>query len=57
MRVDLYEWLGEVRAGELTPYNWSGTTEFQPEEAELVLGDWWRLRFPLSRALAAMLSF
>ncbi len=57
LRVDLYEWGGEPRAGELTPYNWSGLTEFQPEEAELALGEWWRLRFPFRRAVAAMLSF
>ena len=57
MRVDLYDWRGEPRIGELTPYNFSGLSEFQPDQAELMLGSWWRLRFPLSRALIAMLGY
>lgn len=56
LRVDMYEWMGEPRVGELTVYNWSGIVRFDPDEADFILGDWWRLRISAQQALAAFLS-
>ena len=56
LRVDLYQWRGEPRVGELTLYNWSGLFPLKPDEAEIAAGEWWQLRSPVRRALAAMLS-
>lgn len=52
LRVDIYEWNGQPRVGELTLYNASGMTPFTPDEADVILGDWWTLRRPLRRAIA-----
>lgn len=51
VRVDFYEWNGQPRVGELTLYNLSGLTRFDPDEADFVLGSWWTLRHPFRRAL------
>jgi len=56
IRVDMYEWRGTARIGELTLYNASGLSEFTPDEAGALLGRWWTLRSPVRRALKAMLS-
>jgi hypothetical protein len=53
VRVDFYEWNGQPRVGELTLYNLSGLTRFEPDEADFVLGSWWTLRHPIRRALRA----
>lgn len=43
MRVDLYESLGEVWFGELTPYPSSGLRQFAPPELDAELGALWTL--------------
>ena len=55
LRVDLYQWQGQPRVGELTLYNLSGLWPFTPDEVDFILGGWWRLRRPIGRALAAVL--
>jgi hypothetical protein len=54
LRVDLYEWNGEPRVGELTLYNLSGLIAFDPDDADLVLGSWWNLPDPTLRAFRAV---
>jgi hypothetical protein len=56
LRVDMYEWMGQPRIGELTVYNWSGFVRFKPDEVDFILGEHWRLRHPVRRALAALRS-
>jgi hypothetical protein len=55
VRVDFYEWNGQPMVGELTLYNLSGLYRFYPDEADFILGSWWKLRHPLRRALASTL--
>jgi hypothetical protein len=55
VRVDFYEWNGQPKVGELTLYNLSGLTRFEPDEADFILGSWWKLRHPLCRALRSIL--
>ena len=43
MRVDLYDWDGEVWFGELTPYPASGLKPFAPLELDVELGALWTL--------------
>ena len=57
LRVDLYDWAGGVRVGELTLYNLSGLARFHPEEVDLTMGSWWRLPRPARRAFASMLPW
>jgi hypothetical protein len=54
LRVDMYEWMGQPRVGELTLYNWSGFVRFKPDEADFIIGERWQLRHPVRRALAAL---
>ena len=55
VRVDLYDAADGIRVGELTLYNLGGLVPFVPDEADVVLGSWWRLRHPIVRALVSML--
>jgi hypothetical protein len=55
LRVDFYQWREQPRVGELTLYNLSGLWPFTPDEADFILGEWWQLRRPISRALKAVL--
>jgi hypothetical protein len=56
VRVDFYDCGAEFFIGEITVYSWSGLSPFKPDEADFLLGKFWRLRAPLRRALAAILS-
>ena len=42
MRVDFYDVDGEPWFGELTPYPSGGMDPFEPDEADFMLGRWWR---------------
>jgi hypothetical protein len=55
VRVDLYQWQGQPRVGELTLYSMSGLVPFTPDEMDSILGEWWRLPNPIGRAIAAVL--
>ena len=55
VRVDIFDCGDRIYAGELTAYSWSGMAHFHPDEADVLLGRYWRLRWPLLRALAAIL--
>jgi hypothetical protein len=49
LRVDMYDCGERFWIGELTVYSWSGYSRFQPDEADLELGAFWRtppLRWP-----------
>jgi len=54
IRVDIYDCGDRILVGELTAYAWGGLSRFNPEGADLALGRFWRLRWPLLRAIAAM---
>lgn len=56
VRVDIYDGGERIWIGEVTIYSWSGHARFNPDEADLELGRYWRLRAPLRRALLAMLT-
>jgi TupA-like ATPgrasp len=55
VRVDCYDWAGGLRVGELTLYNVSGLVSFKPDEADFLLGSYWRLGRPMWRALESLL--
>jgi hypothetical protein len=55
LRVDFFDCGNKFFVGELTVYSWSGLNPITPDEADLTLGRHWRLPFPLTRALAAIL--
>jgi len=54
VRVDTYDWADGIRVGELTLYSYSGLKPFVPDEADFVLGSWWRLQHPILRAMASL---
>jgi hypothetical protein len=56
VRVDTYDAGGGIRVGELTLYSNSGLTPFVPDQADFVLGSWWRLRHPMLRASVPILK-
>jgi hypothetical protein len=43
-RVDLYNIKGAIYFGEITFYHGSGYNDFQPQEADLMLGSWIDIR-------------
>ena len=53
VRVDLYDWDGGIKVGELTPYNMSGMVRFVPDETDFIMGSYWHIGDPLKRALAS----
>jgi hypothetical protein len=55
LRVDFYDCGQTFRVGELTVYSWSGLPHFQPDGADEILGDYWRIPFPMTRAIMAVL--
>jgi hypothetical protein len=55
VRVDLYDTDDRIWAGEMTCYPYSGMMPFRPDEADHVMGSYWQIDRPLSRALAMML--
>ena len=40
LRVDFYEINGKIYFGELTFSHWAGMVPFEPEEYDLILGNW-----------------
>jgi TupA-like ATPgrasp len=56
MRVDFLVSDGRVFVGELTSYHESGLTRFEPDKQDFVLGEWWQLRRPFSRALWTIIT-
>jgi TupA-like ATPgrasp len=55
IRVDFYDCGDRIYVGEITLYPWSGSSRFNPDEADFALGAYWRLSNPLRRALTALL--
>ena len=55
VRVDLYDADERLYAGELTLYTWSGLVYFSTDEPDRVLGNYWSLKRPVTRAAAAVL--
>ncbi len=56
IRVDFLVSDGRVYVGELTSYHRSGLLRFEPDEQDFVLGEWWKLRRPLSRAVWTIIT-
>ncbi len=55
VRVDFFDCGSRIFVGELTSYSWSGLARFNPPAADLMLGSYWRLRWPRLRAIKAIL--
>lgn len=55
LRVDIYDCGKTFRVGELTVYSWSGLPHFQPDSVDEIIGDYWRIPFPMTRAIMAVL--
>jgi TupA-like ATPgrasp len=55
IRVDIFDCGSKFFVGELTPYSWSGLSRFNPDEADFALGRYWRPRWKLWRAIAAVM--
>lgn len=55
VRVDFFDCGERIYVGELTPYSWSGLSRFNTDAADLALGGYWRVRWPLWRAVTAVL--
>jgi hypothetical protein len=55
LRVDFFDDGNRLWASELTLFSWSGFGVFHPDEADFEMGNHWRLRAPMLRALAAIL--
>jgi hypothetical protein len=51
IRVDCLVSDGRVHVGELTSYHESGLANFELDEHDIMLGEWWELRRPLSSGL------
>src|SRR5262249_33167892 len=56
VRVDTYDLGDRFYIGELTLYSWSGFGRFTPDEADLILGSYWRIERPARRAIVAILT-
>ena len=56
IRVDFYEWNKRPVVGELTLYNLSGNICFEPDDADFVLGSWWKLSHPGRRAVVPIIQ-
>lgn len=55
VRVDIYEWRKRPMVGELTLYNVSGLSRIYPDDADFILGSWWKLPHPARRAVVPIL--
>jgi hypothetical protein len=55
VRVDFYDCGERIFVGEMTLYSWSGHARFTPDQADLLLGAYWRIENPLRRAVSAVL--
>lgn len=56
VRVDFFVSDGRTYVGEITVYHRNGFIRFEDDSHDLMIGDWWRLRWPASRAVLAMLT-
>jgi TupA-like ATPgrasp len=56
LRVDFLVGDGRVCVGELTSYHRSGLFCFEPDSQDFVLGEWWQLERPFSRALRTIIT-
>jgi TupA-like ATPgrasp len=56
LRVDFLVSDGRVYVGELTSYHRGGLFRFDPDEQDFVLGEWWKLRRPISRAFLTIVT-
>lgn len=56
VRVDFYDTGYQIRIGEISLYSWSGSAAFKPDEADYILGSYWKIRHPFFRAWATMLQ-
>lgn len=56
IRVDFLVSDGRVYVGELTIYHRSGLFRFDPDAQDFVLGEWWKVRRPMVRALLTMVA-
>ena len=55
IRVDFYDTHERIWIGEMTPYPYSGLVPLAPDEADFILGSYWRIKRPILRATAAVL--
>jgi hypothetical protein len=55
IRVDFYDTHDRIWIGEMTPYPYSGMVPFTPDEADYIIGSYWRIERPMSRALGTIL--
>ncbi|MBA2682876.1 MAG: hypothetical protein H0U66_00085 [Gemmatimonadaceae bacterium] len=53
VRVDFYDCGDRIWIGELTIYSWSGYSRFNPDDADFLLGTYWRTRMPEWRTILA----
>lgn len=56
IRVDFLVCDGHVYVGELTSYHRSGLFRFDPDTQDFVLGEWWKIKRPMLRALLTMVA-
>jgi hypothetical protein len=54
VRIDFFDCGNRIFVGELTSYSWSGLSRFNPPAADLMLGSYWRLKWPVLRAIKAI---
>ncbi|HLH13127.1 MAG TPA: ATP-grasp fold amidoligase family protein [Methylovirgula sp.] len=52
LRIDFYDDCVRLYVGEITVYTWSGLQPLEPPEADAIIGAYWKLDWPLPRALA-----
>jgi hypothetical protein len=55
VRVDFYDTHDRIWIGEMTTYPYGGLVPFQPDEVDYIIGSYWRIERPLSRALGTIL--
>jgi hypothetical protein len=56
IRVDFLVSDGRVYVGELTSYHRTGLFRFDPDAQDFVLGEWWKLRRPILRAILTIVA-
>jgi hypothetical protein len=55
IRVDFYDTHDRIWIGEMTPYPYSGLVPFAPDQADFIMGSFWRIKRPILRATDALL--
>jgi hypothetical protein len=56
IRIDFLVDDNQIYVGELSLYHMSGMFQFEPDEQDLALGEYWRLRRPLWRACRTIIT-